>query len=902
MAGNGRRNADEALALALTGGKTLREAAAVAGVAERTATSRWADEGFRRRVIDYVRTLWAVRRLQSFDCSVNVTDACQEIALAPSAGERSAPSRWFSFRISRSHNHQWILASAAGLCENPWLPFALCRLEQRVSARCALATLTQADRLLRLKTPLGPDALLITQLTGREALSQLYHFELTLLAPAEKVIDFSKLLGQPVSIELDAEKKTRYFHGIVSRFSQGRRDTTFIHYRMEIVPQFWLLTRVAQSRIFQQVSVPDILKTVLKGLKVKWDLKGTYEPRDYCVQYRESDFNFACRTMEEEGIYYYFANEASGATMVVADTPNGHVDVPIAKKIVYDELRGGTRPENRIYDWIKTQELRSGKVTLWDHCFELPHQHLEASKTVPESVSVGKVTHKLRVGGNDGFELYDYPGAYAQRFDGIDPGGGERPNDLEKIFTDNKRTTEIRLEEEQAPAIQISGMGNVAQLTAGHKFTLDRHPDADGDYVITEVVHSARMSADYRSGAGEVMEYTAQFKCLPAALPFRPRRETPRPVVHGTQTAVVVGPGGEEIYTDKYGRVKVQFHWDREGKGDENSSCWVRVATVWAGKTWGVIHIPRIGQEVIVAFEEGDPDRPIIVGSVYNADHMPPGNLPADKMVSGARTASTPGSAGFNGMVANDTKGNELVSVHSQFNMGTVVENDQTNTIHNNKTTTVDVDHTESVGSKQSITVGADQTTHVKANQSTTVDATRTIKVGSTHTETIGSSMTINVATMLSETVGINYAETVGAAMELTVGGLMTHSVGAVYTLSVGALMSETVGGPKKSSVGGAYAVQVGGKHVLTVASTIKMQSGGKWDSKAGGPFTVKAPKIALVADDELALKCGGATIVLKSGGEITIKGSDITIKGSGEIGAKAGGDIVMKASTIKEN
>ncbi len=765
-----------------------------------------------------------------------------------------------------------------------------------------MATFTQTDRLLRLKTPLGPDALLITQLHGREALSQLYTYDLSLLAPVEKTIDFDKLLGQPVSIELDSEKKTRYFHGIVNRFAQGRRDDTFVHYHMEVVPQLWLLTRVVQSRIFQQISVPDILKKVLKGLKVSFDIQGSFEARDYCVQYRESDFDFASRLMEEEGIYYYFKHEQGGATLVLANTPAGHADVPFSKKIIYDEARGGNRPEGRIFDWIKSQELRSGKVTLWDHHFELPHKHLEASKTVPDSVPVGKVTHKLKVGGNDKLEIYDFPGAYAQRFDGIDPGGGDRAGDLEKIFKDNARTTEIRLQQEQTAAIRISGGGNAPQLTAGHKFTLDRHPDADGDYVLTEVVHNARMSADYRSGSGDVLEYSGQFKCIPAALPFRPTMMTRRPTIQGTQTAVVVGPGGEEIYTDKYGRIKVQFHWDREGKNDENSSCWIRVATIWAGKTWGVIHIPRIGQEVVVAFEEGDPDQPLVVGSVYNADQMPPGNLPADKMVSGARTASTPGSAGFNGMVCNDTKGNELVSCHSQFNMDTVVENDQTNTIHNNKTTTVDVNHSESVGSNQSITVGADQKIHVKANQSQTVDSNRTIKVGSNHSETIGSSMSITVGSSLSENVAINYAETVGAAMELTVGGFMAQSIGAAYTLSVGAIMSESVGGPKSSNVGGAYKVTVGGAHSLNVGSTVAMKSGGKWGTQAGGAYTVKAPKILLEAGDSLSLKCGGASISMSSGGEITIKGTDITIKGSGKIGVNAGGDVIVKGSSIKEN
>src|SRR5262245_8383123 len=258
---------------------------------------------------------------------------------------------------------------------------------------------------------------------------------------------------------------------------------------MEVVPQVWLLSRVVQSRIFQQISVPDILKKVLKGLKTRFDVKGKFEQRDYCVQYRESALAFASRLMEEEGSYYYFVHASGGATMVVANTPGSHADVPIAKKIIYDEARGGNSAEGRIIDWVKSQELRSGKLTLWDHCFELPNQHLDASLTVSSSVQVGKVAHKLNVGGNDNLEVYEFPGAYAQRFDGVDPGGGDRAGDLEKIFQDNRRTAEIRLQQEQAEAIKITGQGHSAQLTAGHKFTLERHPDADGDYVVTEVSH-----------------------------------------------------------------------------------------------------------------------------------------------------------------------------------------------------------------------------------------------------------------------------------------------------------------------------------------------------------------------------------------------------------------------------
>src|SRR5262245_52985251 len=505
--------------------------------------------------------------------------------------------------------------------------------------------LTQANRPIRAVTALGTDALLLIAFSGREAISELFSYSLELIAPRNKPADFSKVLGRPAEVEFDLPGGgKRHFHGLVNRFGQGRRDDDFIYYRAEVVPQFWLWTKRIQSRIFQHESVPEILKKVLAGLPVDYKIQGSFHKRDYCVQYRESDFAFASRLMQEEGIYYYFTHEKGAHKLVLANTPQGHADVPFLKKLIYDETVGGNRPEQRVREWEKVQEIRSGKVTLWDHTCELPHKHLDAEKIIADGVPVGKVDHKLALAGlSDRLEIYNFPGRYAQRFDGIDPGGGDRPADLEKIFEDNQRTAAIRLQEEAAQGLRIDGNGNCGQMTAGHKFALERHYDADGEYILTSVDHEVRLTSNFRSADRDNFEYSNRFTCIPAALPFRPPQNTPRPVVDGTQTAVVVGPKGEEIFTDKYGRVKVQFHWDRQGKYDENSSCWVRVATVWAGQNWGGIYIPRIGQEVVVDFLEGDPDQPIIVGSVYNADQMPPWDLPSNKTMSGMQTRSSLG-------------------------------------------------------------------------------------------------------------------------------------------------------------------------------------------------------------------------------------------------------------------
>jgi type VI secretion system secreted protein VgrG len=551
---------------------------------------------------------------------------------------------------------------------------------------------------LAVTTPLGPNKLFLTAFTGTEALSQLFTFQLDLLVENWQDFAFEDLLGQPVTVQLALPgRPPRYFSGLVNRLSQAQRGTHYTAYRAEVVPLLWLLTRRVQSRIFQHMTVPDILKKVLDGLDVTYQIQGKFEPRDFCVQYRESDFAFASRLMEEEGIYYFFTHTADGHQLVLANTVQGHPDLPGGATVIYEDAQGGTREGDRILSWQKSQGLRSGKYTLWDYCFELPQKHLEATVVIPDTLPVGEVTHQLKLAGNDHLEVYDYPGGYAQRFDGVNRGGGDQSGDLQKIFTDNKRTTAIRMLQDALPGLEIQGTSNCCQFVSGHQFTLTRHFNANGPYVLTAVRHAAKVPGNHAGNGSSGFSYTNTFTCIPAALPFGPPARTPRPMLHGTQTAVVVGPQGEEIFTDKYGRVKVQFPWDRRGKYDADSSCWIRVGTTWAGKQWGTLQIPRIGQEVIVAFEEGDPDRPIIVGSVYNAEMMPATKLPDQKMCSGMKSNSTPGGGGYNEISIDDSKGKEKITIHGQYDMNTTVEHDMADTVHNNRQITVDGTYTETI-------------------------------------------------------------------------------------------------------------------------------------------------------------------------------------------------------------
>jgi type VI secretion system secreted protein VgrG len=619
---------------------------------------------------------------------------------------------------------------------------------------------SQANRPLSVATPLGTDVLLLQGLSGEEVMSRLFRFELEMLAESSATIAFDAILGQSVTATLLMPDGTsRYINGIVSRFSQGQRisssqgSATLTTYRAEVVPQLWMLTRNYQSRIFQQLAVPDILKTVLTGLSVTYQLQGTYLSRDYCVQYRETDFEFASRLMEEEGIFYFFTHSNGSHQMVVADTPQSNPDVPGPTTLIYETIEGGTRTEDRVHRWEKSQTLRSGKYRLWDYCFELPGKNLEAVKPTLASVQVGTVTHKLQVGGNDQLEIYDYPGLYAQRFDGVTPSGGDRSSDVQNIFKDNTRTVGIRMQEETAASMLLEGTSTCRQLVAGCKFTLDRHFNGNGSYVLTRVEHLAGAGNAYTNmgGSDGAPSYSNTFQCIPAALPFRPARTIPRPRIDGTQTAVVVGNSGDEIFTDKYGRIKVQFPWDRQGQNNADSSCWIRVATPWAGTQWGIIHIPRVGQEVVIAFEEGDPDRPIVVGSVYNAQEMPPYTLPDNMTQSGYidRSTKSGDATTFNQLQFEDKKGSELIYFHAEKDFSRYVENNDTLQVGSDKKDKGD--QTIQIFNNQSLSVGAGTTNADDGSQTITVFNNQTLTVGDSSAKS--GSQTITVYKDRTETV-----------------------------------------------------------------------------------------------------------------------------------------------------
>jgi type VI secretion system secreted protein VgrG len=745
-----------------------------------------------------------------------------------------------------------------------------------------MADYKQDNRLMAISTPLGADVLLLEAFRGTESLSQPFHLELDVLSVVPYSWTYDQLLGQnaTVTISLPESGSARYFNGVIAHIDQrdrteGARGVVFQRFRLGLVPQLWLLGLNRNSRIFQQLNVIDILKTVLTGVDVSWQTQGTYQPRDYCVQYRESDLAFASRLMEEEGIYYYFKHADGSHQMVVSDTPQSHEAVPGPTEISYQPGDGGLHPDDRILKWAKLQELRSGKVTLWDQCFELPGQNLEATKTVADSVNAGTVSHKLQVANNASYEQYDFPGGYAQRFDGIDPGGSDRASDVQNIFTDNTRTATIRMAQQTTGAIRIAGQSVSRQMASGHKFTLSDHPDANGDYVITRIEHRAALAGVYTSDTDKPSDaYTNRFECQPAALPFVPPRVTPRPTMPGPQTATVVGPSGEEIFTDKYGRIKVQFPWDRQGANDANSSCWIRVGTPWAGKQWGMIHIPRIGQEVIVAFEEGDPDRPIVVGSVYNAAQMPPYVLPDNRTQSGLKTRSSLEGTeeNFNELRFEDKKDEEQIYFHAEKNFDRVVENndtlkvgfekkdkgDQTIEIFNNRSLKVgagagdaeDGSETIDIFNKQNITIGSGEANAADGSQTISIykDRTTTIQTGN---ETLTIQQGNRAVTLDQGNESLTVAQ---GTREVTVEGDDTLTI-------------KTGNGTIKAN---------SGSITIEAATNITLKVGGNSIEITTSGITIKAAQVQVTGDSQVSL--GGPIIQASADGMLELKGGMVTI------------------------
>lgn len=746
-------------------------------------------------------------------------------------------------------------------------------------------------RHVRLTTPLGVDALLPYRLTLREEMSRPYEFDLELLSldPAIKLED---VLGLDMTVELETGgSDPRCFHGHVARFGQGGMLGRYTRYHATLRPFLWFLTRASDSRIFQGLSVPEVVKEVL-GLHGYSDIDSKFDDdhpvREYCVQYRESDFDFISRLLEEEGISYHFLHEKDRHTLVLRDSNAGHKATPGAERIPFIPPDANEAPrEEHLREWTIERTVQSGSFTVNDFDFETPQADLRAAFAQAKPHARAE------------FKQYDPLAGFVDAHDVKEGSEGDpRAKARAELFA------RVRLEELQAGFERVEATGNHRGVAAGALFELAEHPreDMNTEYLITRVEHRAYVpgyDAADDSDEDEVPLYDMRMVVLPMTVPFRPARITPRPVIAGPHAGLVVGADGDEIMTDQFGRVKVRFPWDVNSTGKDDCGCWVRVSQPIAGAGWGALFLPRVGQEVLVEFVEGDPDRPMITGRVYNGTNLPPFGLPGGATQSGylSRSSKGGGAANANELRFEDKTGSELFFEHAEKDMSTEVENDQTIWVGNDRTKTVDRNQAEEVkGSKRIL---------VRGSHTENIEKTMSLKVDGSEDETIGGSRTIDV--------GANHTETIAGIQGVTVGGAAAWSVGGAGSINFGGVGAITVGGNLTFGVGGNLSQSVNKNASMDVSDNISFAAGKKMSMDVADDMTIavkkkfttavedehkitvkkahglKAKTVTIEGEDEIVLKSGSAKIILKKDGAINIEGGTITVKGSNDVILKGG-------------
>lgn len=603
-----------------------------------------------------------------------------------------------------------------------------------------------------ISTPFLQDNIELVLLAGEESMSVPFRFNLEMTSSAD-ALDYSKILGKHVCVTITLPGgNTQYINGIVTRFSQGSKSERFTTYFAEIRPWFWLLSLQSDHRIFQNKTVPQIMEQIFsdQGFSdYRNDLTGTYQPREFCVQYGETTFNFLSRLMESEGIFYFFEHASDKHTLVFTDNADSYLSLPGIASIRFRQTGHEWKSVDAMIDGDVSQKLIPGKITLDDYNFETPSTDLLTVVT----------------GGNAAYSLYEYPGKFQKKDQG-------------------EPIANVRISAYEAEQTLLRGSSMCSAFHVGCKFMLSEHFNADANigYVLRTVTHSLHAGS-----------YSNHFEAFPDTALYRPPQVTPIPHIFGAQTALVVGKSGEEIWTDQYGRIKVKFYWDQSSAQDETSSCWIRVSQGWAGKQWGCIFLPRIGQEVVVSFLDGDPDRPIVTGSVYNAEQMVPYTLPDEQTKSTIKTSSSKGGAGANEIRFEDKQGSEELFLQAQKDMSISVLNDQTISVKNNRTVTVsEKDETLTVEKgNRSIQINTGNETHqVKGTRSVTITGNETHTNKAKYDHSVSGDFTLKVSGNLTLDVSGSITIKSGTSLGITAGTSLTNESGTSLTNKAGTSMS----------------------------------------------------------------------------------------------------------------
>jgi type VI secretion system secreted protein VgrG len=661
-----------------------------------------------------------------------------------------------------------------------------------------MAKYSQANRPMRVDTALGEDVLLLEGFSGTEGVSTPFGYTLDLLSENDAIAP-ADVLRKPAWVTIKTpDGGERVIHGLVRSLAQLGQSEELTSYRAEVVPWLWFLSLSSDCKIFQNLSVPEIVEQVFKGLgyaDFQLKLVKSHPKRVFCVQYRETHLNFVSRLLEEEGIFYFFEHSKSKHMLTLADDNSAVKPCPVQAKARMAAGVGRWQEEDVVTSWEHEAAVHTGKVTLRDYDFQQPSLNLESS-----------------VAGAQPEEWYHYPGNYV-------------------ALDEGERYARLQLEAEEAREQIVRGAGNCRTFQSGYRFELKEHyrKDANQPYMLLELRHAGR-AGDYRSWESAPFDYRNDFLAIPYSVPYRPLRLTPKPRIWGTQTALVVGKSGEEIWTDKDGRVKLQFYWDRLGKKDENSSCWIRVSSLWGGKNWGAIHIPRLGQEVVVGFLEGDPDLPVVIGRLYNSEQTPPYALPGSQTQSGIKSRSSKGGGAdnFNEIRFEDKKGGEELYIHAEKDKRVMVEHDRTESVGHDETIEIKNNRSENVGHNESIAIGNNRSESVEKNES--------ISIGKDRSESVGKNEAINI--------GENRTETVGKNEDVNVRENRSHNVGKNDQLTVGKelLISAADKITIKSGEASITLKKDGG--IVIKGKDIKVEGSGKIGIKASSEVNIKGSKV----------------------------------------------------------
>jgi len=593
---------------------------------------------------------------------------------------------------------------------------------------------SQADCFVSVTTPFGADALLLDGFGGREAISEPFHFDLRMHS-TNKALDAQTIIGKGVTVTVKDQAGTaRYFNGIVKRFAHTGANSQYGFYSAELAPRLWLLTLGQDRMIYQNQSALDIVKAVLGTFQVPLELRisGDYAVREYCVQYDESAFAFISRLMEEEGIFYFFTFANGAHTMVLADSASAH---EVGQPTLYFSPDSSVAPRaERVSEFAMTQDIVSGEHVLADYDY-LTAASSTASSSASASVPTGR--------------RFTFPGKYATSAEGT-------------------RKSAVRLAAQTVQQQTGRGAGYCYALTAGTSFTLSGHVNSalNVSYVVRAVTHTASNDT-----------YGNEFNVFPESVPFRAPLTTPSPLVAGTHTAKVVGSSGEEIWTDSNGRVKLKFYWDGSAGADENSSCWVRVSQSSAGQGWGHLFLPRMGQEVVVSYVDGDPDRPLVTGSVYNGENATPVALPSLQTQSVMRSRSSKGGTAGNEIRMEDKLDSEELYFHAQKDMNVAIENGLTTTLI--------------AGAESHVIQKGDRTIDVQTGKEThTVKGTRTLDVTGDETHTNHAAFTQNVSGNYTLKVTGNLVIDVTGSISIKAGTSLASEGGTTHASKAGTTLS----------------------------------------------------------------------------------------------------------------